>query len=54
MKCLNDFLVVTKNTAAPAGIRIYLLRAVGGQDIVFLFDDIGKVTSDAIFDVAIT
>ena len=44
MKAFNDFLVVTDNVNAVNGKKKSLLRVIGGPDMIFLFDHIGKVT----------
>ena len=53
MKAFSDFLVVTDNADAVCSKKKSLLRAVGGADMVFLFDHIGKVAHDASYDDAI-
>lgn len=53
MKSFGDFLVVTDNTTAVSAKKKSLLRAVGGPDMVFLFDHIGKVADDASYEDAI-
>ena len=40
----NDFLMVTGNEGADNGKNKALLRAVGGLDMVWLFDFVGKVS----------
>ena len=53
MKSFSDFLVVTDNMEAANAKKKSLLRAVGGPDMVFLFDHIGKVADGANYNEAI-
>ena len=53
MKSFSDFLVVTDNADTTGAKKKSLLRAVGGVDMVFLFDHVGKVADDASYEDAI-
>ena len=53
MKSFADFLVVTDNSDAADNKKKSLLRAIGGQDMIFLFDHLGKVTEEMTYAVAI-
>ena len=53
MKAFEDFLVVTDNSDAEDGKKKSLLRAIGGLDMIFLFDHIGKVTQEMTFAQAV-
>ena len=53
MKSFANFIVVTDNVEASAAKKKALLQAVGGPDMVFLFDYIGKVPPDATYEAAI-
>jgi len=53
MKSFNDFLVVTDNNDATGAKKKSLLRAVGGIDMVFLFDHVGKVAENASYEDAV-
>ena len=44
MKTFDDFFLVTGNATAKSDKKKALLQAVGGLDMVWLFDFIGKVT----------
>ena len=53
MKAFEDFLVVTDNSDAENCKKKSLLRVIGGPDMIFLFDHIGKVTQEMTFAQAV-
>ena len=53
MKSFSNFFMVTDNYDALPAKKKAMLQAVGGPDMVFLFDFIGKVPQDATYEAAI-
>ena len=53
VKAMSDFMVVTDNAEAPKAKKKSLLRVIGGPDMVFLFDHMGKVTKVMEYDAAV-
>ena len=43
IKAVKDMLVVTGKEDATASVKKAILRAVGGKDMVSMFDHVGKV-----------
>ena len=54
MKSFDNFLTITRNVGAQSNEKKALLQAVGGPDMVWLFDFVGKVTAEMTYDVALT
>ena len=52
-KSFANFMVVTDNVGASEAKKKALIQAVGGPDMVFLFDYIGKVVVGDTYDAAI-
>ena len=53
METFSNFLTVIDQNAAVAAKKKALLKTVGGPDMVFLFDYVGKVQADATYEVAL-
>ena len=54
IKAVKDMMVVTGKEGATASVKKAILRAVGGKDMVSLFDHVGKVVDGDTFDEAVT
>ena len=54
IKAVKDMFVVTGKENATASVKKALLRAIGGKDMVSLFDRVGKVVDADTFDQAVT
>ena len=52
MKSFANFIVVTDNIGASEAKKKALLQAVGGPDMVFLFEYLGKVVPGDTYDAA--
>ena len=53
MKSFANFMVVTAHVGAAEAKKKALIQAVGGPDMVFLFDYIGKVEVGDTYDAAV-
>ena len=53
IKSMKDFLIVTQQNEASDAVKKSMLRAVGGPDMVWLFDHIGKVTDGMTYNQAV-
>ena len=53
IKSMKDFLIVTQQNEASDAVKKSMLRAVGGPDMVWLCDHIGKVTEGMTYEQAV-
>ena len=54
IKSVKDMMVVTGKEGATAAVKKAILRAVGGKDMVSLFDHVGKVEDGDTFNQTVT